>query len=108
MSKNWRAISAPTDVYRLLDADGQLLYVGVTSWGMARINAHRREQPWWPEVRTYTVERYPNRRTAQIVESRAIAAERPRYNRCAGTYIMDRETALELTPTRVEKYRVRV
>jgi predicted GIY-YIG superfamily endonuclease len=69
-----------TAVYRLRDADGELLYVGI-SWSVAaRIAAHRTSQSWWREVATIDVEEFKNRGAALDAEARAIRTEHPRYN----------------------------
>lgn len=69
-----------TTLYRFFNADGALLYVGISVELAQRLRAHSRTQPWWEEVATTTTEQYPSTRAAQNAEVRAIVAERPRYN----------------------------
>ena len=37
-------------LYRLFDAEGALLYVGITWNPFVRWNAHKKSKPWWPDV----------------------------------------------------------
>lgn len=73
----WRA---PHDLYRLFDASGNLLYIGIAADVADRFRHHAREKEWWSEVASHTLERHVNRRVALAVESAAIAREQPRYN----------------------------
>lgn len=71
----------PTFVYRFYDADGTLLYVGITLDPHTRWEDHRTGKPWWPDVASITAHRYPTRLDALIEEDRAIRDEGPLYNR---------------------------
>lgn len=76
-----RCIGAlPTDVYRVYDSRGQLLYVGASVNVFKRFHEHRAYAPWWYWARTGTVHRYENRRMARHVEALAIRDEMPRFN----------------------------
>lgn len=66
-------------VYRFFDADGALLYVGVTMSVLSRMMAHRR-LPWYREIATIKVEHHDTKELAFAAERAAIAAENPRYN----------------------------
>ena len=68
-------------LYRLRDWDGNLLYVGVTVRPHDRIVTHRRTQPWGHHVVDVEWEAFPNDHEARIAEHRAIANERPIYNK---------------------------
>lgn len=70
-----------TALYRLYDADGQLLYIGVTTYPPKRFVEHERDKPWWPDVARHHVEWIDGRERAETAERCAIAAEGPRYNR---------------------------
>lgn len=67
-------------VYRLMDAQGRLLYVGSTTAPRNRIRGHQRSQEWWPEVAIVRLVEYPTRKEANTAEAAAIRAESPRYN----------------------------
>jgi hypothetical protein len=69
-----------TALYRLFDADGALLYVGVSDNPRGRWNAHATEKPWWHEVADRKVIWLETRDEALAKETRAICDEHPRYN----------------------------
>ena len=69
-----------TALYRLLNADGALLYVGITNNPEVRWKAHSRKKPWWPEVSEKTVKWFDDRMAAATAEARAIRLEAPRWN----------------------------
>ena len=70
----------PQTLYRMYNADDQLLYVGITQQQVVRFHQHAREKLWWPEVTQIWVEHYPDRPSVIEAERLAIQTERPRYN----------------------------
>jgi hypothetical protein len=74
-------VSRPTTLYRFFDADGELLYVGITSVGGVRWSQHKSSKPWWPEIVTASLAHYETRTEAMAAESEAIRAEGPKHNR---------------------------
>ena len=70
----------PTTVYRFFDADGRLLYVGVTNDTGRRTQQHRQFAPWWDVATSCQFERYPSRLDALEAEATAIRAEHPIHN----------------------------
>lgn len=66
-------------VYRLYDANGELLYIGSSDNPEKRWTAHRSTKPWWPQVARHEVTWHPWRE-AWGVEARAIWNERPKHN----------------------------
>lgn len=70
----------PTAVYRLYDADGVLLYIGMTRNPKQRWKDHRKEMLWWPEVTEKKLTWYDTRWAAWDAELTAIPSESPRYN----------------------------
>lgn len=72
--------NATTDLYRYYDAEGQLLYVGISFSAVARASQHRSEKGWWCEVANMTVEHHPTRAAAELAEREAIKTERPIHN----------------------------
>lgn len=77
-------LAAPTTVYRIFNADGDLIYVGITRNWDNRRSHHAANQPWWDEVDDIAFAYYPNRFEAAVAEREAIKAELPRYNRVHG------------------------
>jgi hypothetical protein len=76
-----------TAVYRIRDAAGELLYIGMTNSVPIRWNAHMLYQPWWDELRSLTVEFLDTREEAAAAEKAAILGEVPKYNK---TYLLPR------------------
>ncbi len=69
-----------TTLYRYFDAEGALLYVGITNHAVLRALQHSKFSRWWPSVRSATFEHFPAREEAIAAETLAIRAERPPYN----------------------------
>jgi len=65
-------------LYRLYDAQGELLYIGQSGEPCSRVKRHLREQPWAAEICHGTFESIAGHRF--VVEAAAIRRERPRYN----------------------------
>ena len=77
----WRQPSPETAVYRIYDANDQLLYVGITNDLIIRWIGHRSDKLWWRrEAHRYDVRWYPNRDVAKAEEKQAIITESPKYN----------------------------
>lgn len=69
-----------TSLYRFYDAQGRLLYVGITQRGRGRFHDHEADKAWWIDVATAAVDHYPTRAAAAIAERRAITRECPMHN----------------------------
>lgn len=69
-----------TAVYRLYDAAGRLLYVGVAEDFDVRFRQHSYEKSWWPDVRHRDVIWLPTRLDALAEEAGAIDREQPVHN----------------------------
>lgn len=67
-------------VYRFDDVDGAPLYVGCTQDVTKRLAHHRREQPWWGDVASISVEIHPNLEAGRAAEAATIARLRPKHN----------------------------
>lgn len=74
------AMELPQALYRFFNADGELLYVGISLNPGHRWGQHRADKPWWIEVATITVEAHRGRAEVLEAEREAIKRERPRYN----------------------------
>lgn len=71
----------PAVMYRCFDANGDLLYIGATSYLHERKLQHARRAAWWPEVVGVTTEPYDHKWQALAAERTAIVREHPRHNR---------------------------
>lgn len=71
-------------LYRMYDERGRLLYVGITGDLGKRLGQHSFKR-WFPLVEKITLEWKETRASALLSESRAIVAERPRYNKAGLT-----------------------
>lgn len=79
--RNARIAAGPTALYRLFDAGGVLLYVGITLDPARRFKEHRKVQPWWSQVARREVEWLQlGGRRAEEAEWAVIAAEGPLWN----------------------------
>lgn len=70
----------PTYVYEAYDAEGTLLYVGITDNVTARLKAHSHGKEWWSQVDQITTESFSSRTLALAAEAERIRTRRPRYN----------------------------
>ena len=73
-------MTVPTMVYRLFNAEGRLLYVGVSRQPWYRFTQHANHKPWWPLVAAVQMENFTSRGAALAAEAAAIAAEEPAHN----------------------------
>ena len=69
-----------TDLYRHFNADGVLLYVGVSLSAIERLIGHRGSK-WSHEIANVTVEPFRSRNAALAAETKAIRIEKPLYNK---------------------------
>jgi hypothetical protein len=67
-------------LYRMFNAEGELLYVGITNNPKMRFRTHSKTQPWWSEVTNIAIENHSTREALAVAEQRAIRSEGPRYN----------------------------
>ncbi|NUP47250.1 MAG: GIY-YIG nuclease family protein [Catenulispora sp.] len=69
-----------TALYRLYDAEGQLLYVGISRDPNERFKEHAHERSWWHHVARTEIAWLNDWQQAREVEDAAIRNERPLYN----------------------------
>lgn len=74
-----RQESGRTYIYRAYDAEGRLLYIGMTNDLVQRIGQHQSSHWIW-DVASITAETYPTRAEASTAECAAIRSEVPRWN----------------------------
>lgn len=70
-----------TAVYRLYDAAGDLLYVGISMHPETRFAEHEQDKWWWHQVVQKTLTWYNTRAQAKAAEDAAIVNEKPRHDR---------------------------
>lgn len=70
----------PTTLYRLFNADDQLLYVGIAGNPGRRWEQHRGDKLWWGDVARTTLEHFDTREEAERAEITAIKTEHPLRN----------------------------
>ena len=73
-------MTQPQSLYRMYDAHGTLLYVGITQRRMQRFHEHSASQSWWSQVARIDVEHHPDRAAVEAAERHAIQTEDPHYN----------------------------
>lgn len=69
-----------TALYRHFDADGRLLYVGISLSPTYRLRQHHDCSAWFQSIANVTVEWFPDRSAAMAAERQAIKAESPEFN----------------------------
>lgn len=74
-------LNEPTALYRCFNAEGVLLYIGISRDFGTRWKNEAREFDWWPQVKSQTVYWHDSRTEAEDAERDAIKAERPRHNK---------------------------
>lgn len=70
----------PTAVYRLYDATGDLLYVGIAVFPDNRFEQHKAKAFWWWRVVTREITWFETRTAALAEEYRAIKQDKPIFN----------------------------
>lgn len=70
----------PTQLYRHYDADGNLLYIGISLSTVHRLGQHRKHAHWFRQITSITVEHFPSKVEATEAEALAISRESPRHN----------------------------
>lgn len=69
-----------TTVYRMFDADDELLYVGITLNPPARFAKHKQDKPWWTLVKRIELMHHETREAALSTEKHFIETEKPLWN----------------------------
>src|SRR4051812_29832336 len=70
----------PTALYRLYDAAGALLYVGISWTPVERIKKHKWSQHWGDRIARHTVEWLESWAEAETAEAKTVRTERPLHN----------------------------
>lgn len=82
-----QTLDKPQVLYRHFNKGGELLYVGISSRVQQRTAEHAKHSNWYKQVSRIELEHFPDRLSVSEAEIRAIAYERPRYNK---THILHR------------------
>ena len=69
-----------TALYRHFDAEGGLLYVGISASALARLAQHQQTASWCDLITRVTVEWHGSRQDAMQAERVAIRQEKPQHN----------------------------
>ena len=69
-----------TALYRHWNADGELLYVGISLNAVSRLAQHRIEANWFDDIARVDIEWHPTREAAESAERSAIKTEHPLHN----------------------------
>jgi predicted GIY-YIG superfamily endonuclease len=69
-----------TALYRHFDADGKLLYVGISHSPLLRLSQHRDNARWFEKIKSVQHEWFPSRQEAMEAERKAVAEENPECN----------------------------
>lgn len=75
----WTA-PVPTQLYRHYDAEGRLLYVGISLSAVVRLQKHNFDAHWSRNIARMDIEHFPSRDAALEAESMAIQSEKPLHN----------------------------
>lgn len=81
-------MTEPTSLYRHFEANGALLYVGISCQVLVRTSEHANGAVWFQQIKTIIIEHFSTRKLALVAEKAAILKEKPLYNR---TYPKGRE-----------------
>ena len=68
-------------LYRHYDAEGVLLYVGISVNACGRLAQHKRGAAWFTKISVIRVEHFPSQAAARAAEVEAIRSENPIFNR---------------------------
>lgn len=70
----------PTQLYRHFDAQGRLLYVGISLSTVARLTQHRNSSDWYSQISRVEIQKFDTRAEAEGAEWEAIQKEKPIHN----------------------------
>jgi predicted GIY-YIG superfamily endonuclease len=73
-------VKSPCNLYRHFDAEGALLYVGVSLNTITRLAQHRASSMWFSKIARVDIETFDSREAALRAERDAIVREKPLHN----------------------------
>lgn len=68
-------------LYRHFDAEGRLLYVGISKNATERLRGHKHKSSWFKEIARVEIQHFPTREEARAAEALAIKSEKPLLNK---------------------------
>jgi hypothetical protein len=68
------------DLYRAFNAEGTLLYVGISFSAIARLMQHKQTSAWWDDAVEIRIEKFATDKDARRAEAEAICNEKPLHN----------------------------
>lgn len=68
------------DLYRHFDADGKLLYVGISLSAINRLGQHKDNSHWYSKISRVDIEKFDSREEVVAAERKAIKEENPAHN----------------------------
>ena len=71
----------PCELYKHYDANGDLLYVGITVSTIRRTREHIKRAEWYDQIVRIEISRFISREDAIKAEEVAIHVEKPRFNK---------------------------
>lgn len=86
-------------VYVAKDDKNQILYIGTTGVGFARLSQHRRSSAWASKVERIDVEHFTTKADALEVESALIKMHKPPYNVMGCRLVERRQRELPPSPS---------
>lgn len=90
-----------TALYRHYDEGFNLLYVGISLSAINRLAQHNDVSSWADKIRKVTVEYFPNRRDAEIAETKAIREEGPIYNIAKRSGVEEHKKRVRIDVTKI-------
>jgi len=73
-------LAIKTNLYRHFDADGKLLYVGISLSAISRLGQHQDHSHWFGSIARVEIVSFPSRADAIAAEREAIKNEKPLHN----------------------------
>lgn len=69
-----------SNLYRHFDAEGTLLYVGISLSAVKRLSEHMRGSAWSKSIAKVEISTFPDKKSARQAELAAIETEKPLFN----------------------------
>lgn len=73
-------VNTENHLYRHFDADNNLLYVGISVDALKRLKQHNKKAKWFNDIAHITIEKFPDRKSVEEAEIKAIKIEKPKHN----------------------------